>query len=137
MNTDNNSTEVNGTDLRFECPYCGSELPIENNQECCGEVGHGTWTLGGVELALEFNGQRVHMSSDAINGCLDNDPRIQFTTIESFGKTLEELVNNCTVGREDWNGNTLKAVSVGEVGRYYYDVLDELKKFALSQSEAE
>ena len=48
-----------------------------------------------------------------------DDERYNITRLESHGKTLEELIDNCEISIEDWHGN---------VARIYWTVEDLSKK---------
>lgn len=63
-----------------------------------------------------FNFESSTLEGHAAN----NEETVQFTSIESHGNTLEELLDNATIGRVDWHGNDREHVEIGELSQLEY-----------------
>ncbi len=66
---------------------------------------------------------KFNISSNIIAGyeCAFHDGRVQYTDLEAFGNSLEECLENATIGRMDWHGNDFEAVPIGDLSSRLYD----------------
>ena len=74
------------------------------------------------------------MKNKAFSMTLDmqskSDERITLTTVESFGRDMDDLLANATVGREDWNGNEIYQIDLGDLDSETYDaIVQEMTKY--------
>lgn len=62
-----------------------------------------------------------HYSTSKFQGHdADCDGTVTYTELETYGDTLDEMLDHATIGREDWHGNDRDAVSIGELSNELY-----------------
>lgn len=69
---------------------------------------------------------KYNFELDTVNGHEDpfHDGRVVYTTVEVCGDTLEECLDNATVGRKDWHGNVFEHVYLGDLTSKLYEQVE-------------
>ena len=68
-----------------------------------------------------------NFSSDTTSGreIPGHDGRMLYTTVESSGDSVKEVIANAHVGREDWHGNDRGHVWLSEVNDELYAIVEQ------------
>ncbi len=81
---------------------------------------------------------RYNITSNVLENCeASSCGRVVYTTIETFGNDLDDLLANAYVGREDWNGNERPQLHISDLSEAHYgDVERDLIEAMISADES-
>lgn len=67
-----------------------------------------------------------YFGSNVLKGYFaDTDEIVTYTDLQTEGDNANDLLRNATVGREDWNGNCLEAISIDDLNDRHYELAEK------------